>query len=156
MFPPQQETMVPAILPQLASNRPVGCVDVEGGWYTMEQKGGQRLSQLPWPPVQFPSGSQPNTDSYHYSNKDDSYYKNSNGSTNYNNGQGHAKYTPPPPVNYTRDNNSTLASVDSSFVFAQGGFKIVYKGEYVTGERCGEPCVCKEFKTGSVDEDSIN
>jgi len=36
--------------------------------------------------------------------------------------------------------------------FAEGGFRFVYKGVYITGDRQGEECVMKEFKTGSVHE----
>ena len=41
-----------------------------------------------------------------------------------------------------------------SYIFAEGAFKNVYKGKYTEGERKGEECVCKEFKTGSVFEES--
>ncbi|OQR88425.1 hypothetical protein THRCLA_10336, partial [Thraustotheca clavata] len=103
-----------------------------------------------------PAPSQPNTDSYHYSNKDGSYYyKNSDGSSYYNNGQCRDNYTPPPPpINYTRENNATKATIDKSYIFAQGGFKNVYKGRYTKGKRAGQACVSKEFKTGSVFEES--
>eukprot|EP00930_Biecheleria_cincta_P076771 TRINITY_DN63991_c0_g1_i1.p1 TRINITY_DN63991_c0_g1~~TRINITY_DN63991_c0_g1_i1.p1 ORF type:complete len:319 (-),score=40.68 TRINITY_DN63991_c0_g1_i1:101-1018(-) len=36
--------------------------------------------------------------------------------------------------------------------FEQGGFRFVYKGEYIDGPRKGEACVMKEFKTGCVHE----
>lgn len=36
--------------------------------------------------------------------------------------------------------------------FAEGGFRHVYKGVYLSGPREGEECVMKEFKTGSVHE----
>ena len=55
---------------------------------------------------------------------------------------------------FSRQNNATKAEVYLSQVFATGGFKIVYKGKYTEGERKGEECVAKIFKTGSVFEES--
>ncbi|CAE7606874.1 mhkC [Symbiodinium natans] len=40
----------------------------------------------------------------------------------------------------------------SNEVFAEGGFRYVYRGVYLSGTREGEDCVMKEFKTGSVHE----
>jgi hypothetical protein len=39
--------------------------------------------------------------------------------------------------------------------FAEGEFRYVYRGKYDQGERCGEECVRKEFKTGCVFESSF-
>eukprot|EP00038_Savillea_parva_P031127 m.83008 g.83008 ORF g.83008 m.83008 type:complete len:288 (-) comp9514_c0_seq1:3475-4338(-) len=38
------------------------------------------------------------------------------------------------------------------YPFASGGFRYVAKGVYTEGERQGEPCVCKWFKSGGVFE----
>ena len=38
--------------------------------------------------------------------------------------------------------------------FAEGAFRLVYKGKYTEGRRKGQPCVCKVFKTGAVMEDA--
>jgi hypothetical protein len=54
-----------------------------------------------------------------------------------------------------RSNNATEAAIDLGRVFDQGQFKLVYKGTYTRGERRGEECVAKIFKTGSVYEDSF-
>jgi hypothetical protein len=48
-----------------------------------------------------------------------------------------------------RLNSSTRASIDKSKIFAQGTFKIVWRGVYTQGSRAGQACVAKEFKTGS-------
>ncbi|KAJ7301279.1 kinase-like domain-containing protein [Mycena albidolilacea] len=55
-------------------------------------------------------------------------------------------------MSYARLNNSTRAEIDQSQVFATGTFKNVWKGIYTVGARTGQPCVAKEFKTGSVYE----
>ncbi|KAH9892305.1 protein kinase-like domain-containing protein [Xylariomycetidae sp. FL2044] len=55
---------------------------------------------------------------------------------------------------YSRKNNASSATVDRSRIFASGTFKNVWRGTYTVGAREGEDCVCKEFKTGSVYEDS--
>ncbi|KAJ6497436.1 kinase-like domain-containing protein [Mycena sanguinolenta] len=55
-------------------------------------------------------------------------------------------------MSYSRENNATSATVDRSAVFAAGTFKNVWKGTYTGGARKGQPCVAKEFKTGSVYE----
>ena len=55
---------------------------------------------------------------------------------------------------YARKNDSYEARIDRSYVFAQGAFKIVYKGVYIEGKRAGQSCVSKEFKSGSVYEAS--
>lgn len=56
--------------------------------------------------------------------------------------------------NFARQNNATKAQSDRSVVYASGAFKNVYKGKYTMGERTGEECVVKEFKSGSVFEES--
>jgi len=53
---------------------------------------------------------------------------------------------------YQRTNNATSADIDQDRPFAEGTFKLVYRGNYTTGARTGQPCVAKEFKTGSVYE----
>ncbi|RWA09763.1 hypothetical protein EKO27_g5355 [Xylaria grammica] len=50
----------------------------------------------------------------------------------------------------SRKNNATRASIFLNHAFASGTFKNVYVGRYTAGERAGERCVAKEFKTGSV------
>jgi hypothetical protein len=52
-----------------------------------------------------------------------------------------------------RTNNATSATFTSHALdhpFAEGSFRWVAKGEYDRGNRAGEPCVCKWFKTGGV------
>jgi hypothetical protein len=54
-----------------------------------------------------------------------------------------------------RRNNATEASFvhsDLSNPFAEGGFRWVAKGIYTRGDRAGEACVCKWFKSGKVFE----
>ena len=54
-----------------------------------------------------------------------------------------------------RRNNAHRASFTSYSLdnpFAEGAFRWVAKGKYTHGERAGQPCVCKWFKTGSVVE----
>lgn len=55
-----------------------------------------------------------------------------------------------------RDNNASEATVPSKQLelpFAYGTFRWVAKGTYTDGERSGEPCVFKWFKTGGVMEE---
>lgn len=48
-------------------------------------------------------------------------------------------------------NNATMADIDrDAAIYAQGTFKNVWLGTYTEGERAGQRCVAKEFKTGSV------
>lgn len=67
----------------------------------------------------------------------------------------------PKPVDHTqtaRNNNATTASFQRHALdnpFAQGSFRWVAKGVYTVGERAGEPCVCKWFKTRGVLEDEF-
>ncbi|KAI9553924.1 hypothetical protein GHT06_019194 [Daphnia sinensis] len=56
--------------------------------------------------------------------------------------------------NFSRQNNASRATIETSTIFASGAFKNVYKGQYEKGERAGEECVCKMFKSGSVFEES--
>eukprot|EP00545_Synedropsis_sp_CCMP1620_P001447 CAMPEP_0119007432 /NCGR_PEP_ID=MMETSP1176-20130426/3007_1 /TAXON_ID=265551 /ORGANISM="Synedropsis recta cf, Strain CCMP1620" /LENGTH=306 /DNA_ID=CAMNT_0006959583 /DNA_START=65 /DNA_END=982 /DNA_ORIENTATION=+ len=54
-----------------------------------------------------------------------------------------------------RRNNASRASFPQynlDHPFAQGSFRWVAKGTYTVGERVGQACVCKWFKTGSVVE----
>ena len=56
-----------------------------------------------------------------------------------------------------RRNNATGATFtqwDLAHPFAEGGFRWVAKGTYTNGVRNGEPCVCKWFKSGHVDQAS--
>lgn len=53
----------------------------------------------------------------------------------------------------SRQNNATRAGVLTSSLFASGTFKNVYAGVYTVGERVGQRCVAKEFKTGPVCEE---
>jgi hypothetical protein len=57
-------------------------------------------------------------------------------------------------MSYARTNDALQAEIDNTTLYASGTFKNVYKGNYTDGERCGEPCVAKEFKAGSVSEES--
>ncbi|KAF3901735.1 hypothetical protein AA313_de0201197 [Arthrobotrys entomopaga] len=54
---------------------------------------------------------------------------------------------------YSRENNASRASIDTSKIYGSGAFKNVYAGIYTIGARKGEACVAKEFKTGCVVED---
>ena len=57
-----------------------------------------------------------------------------------------------------RRNNATHATFTQGaldYPFAEGGFRWVAKGEYTSGGRAGEACVCKWFKTGHVSEASF-
>lgn len=56
--------------------------------------------------------------------------------------------------NFARQNNATSARIDNTIISATGSFKNVYKGKYTEGERAGEDCVSKIFKSGSVFEES--
>lgn len=53
-------------------------------------------------------------------------------------------------MSYSRTNDSHSADIDKTKIFASGAFKNVWKGTYTVGSRKGQPCVAKEFKTGSV------
>ena len=55
-----------------------------------------------------------------------------------------------------RHNNSNSARIyDLDRPFAQGTFRWVAKGEYTDGQRAGQPCVCKWFKSGCTFESSF-
>jgi len=59
------------------------------------------------------------------------------------------------PAQTARCNNSTRASFANDALdhpFASGSFRWVAKGVYTAGNRAGQTCVCKWFKTGSVME----
>ena len=56
---------------------------------------------------------------------------------------------------FSRGNNATTANADTSSIYATGAFKNVYKGKYTEGERAGQECVCKIFKSGSVFQESF-
>ena len=54
-----------------------------------------------------------------------------------------------------RRNNAICATFENyelTHPFAEGGFRWVAKGKYIEGERSGEECVCKWFKSGHVDQ----
>jgi len=75
----------------------------------------------------------------------------SNGATSANTNTNRASQT-------ARNNNASSASFPNYNLenpFAEGGFRWVAKGTYTSGEREGEPCVCKWFKTGHVWEASF-
>lgn len=52
-----------------------------------------------------------------------------------------------------RENHSTKARLNQ-FQWAEGAFRWVHKGQYTTGQREGQACVGKVFKSGSVFADS--
>jgi len=55
-----------------------------------------------------------------------------------------------------RTNNATQATFEHHALdhpFAQGSFRWVAKGKYTHGNRAGQECVCKWFKTGGVLEE---
>lgn len=55
----------------------------------------------------------------------------------------------------SRENNATMATFTYNALtnpFDEGSFRWVAKGKYTKGARAGEPCVCKWFKSGHVDE----
>ncbi|KAK3272233.1 hypothetical protein CYMTET_19457 [Cymbomonas tetramitiformis] len=57
-------------------------------------------------------------------------------------------------VDVARDNDATRAQVyNLDNPFEEGTFRYVAKGVYTSGNRAGEECVCKWFKTGVVFED---
>jgi hypothetical protein len=47
-------------------------------------------------------------------------------------------------------NVSRQADVDMGHLYAEGGFKNVFKGTYASGPAKGQPCVHKVFKSGAV------
>ncbi|KAG7667698.1 hypothetical protein Ndes2526B_g01909 [Nannochloris sp. 'desiccata'] len=55
----------------------------------------------------------------------------------------------------SRENRATRSNIDKSRIFASGANMHVYKGVYTRGERSGEECVSKVFKTGSVFENAF-
>eukprot|EP00929_Paragymnodinium_shiwhaense_P092010 TRINITY_DN51887_c0_g1_i1.p1 TRINITY_DN51887_c0_g1~~TRINITY_DN51887_c0_g1_i1.p1 ORF type:complete len:489 (-),score=83.18 TRINITY_DN51887_c0_g1_i1:253-1719(-) len=54
-----------------------------------------------------------------------------------------------------KNNASASVSEPSAEPFAEGEFRFVYKGKYLRGERTGEACVEKIFKTGAVFEETF-
>eukprot|EP00961_Rhodomonas_salina_P135874 1827896-Rhodomonas_salina.1 len=63
-----------------------------------------------------------------------------------------------PSTQTARNNDATRATFLSDELlnpFAQGAFRWVAEGTYTEGNRAGEPCVCKWFKTGSVFEEEF-
>lgn len=60
------------------------------------------------------------------------------------------------PTQTARRNNATQATFTHHALanpFAEGSFRLVAKGRYTQGNRAGEECVCKWFKTGGVLEE---
>ena len=60
--------------------------------------------------------------------------------------------------NAARTNSATAASFsnyDLGHPFAEGAFRWVAKGHYTQGNRAGEACVCKWFKSGQVYEETF-
>jgi hypothetical protein len=51
---------------------------------------------------------------------------------------------------FARENNASRAMIETNAVYASGAFKDVFKGVYNEGERAGQDCACKIFKSGSV------
>ncbi|PNH03131.1 Alpha-protein kinase 1 [Tetrabaena socialis] len=56
---------------------------------------------------------------------------------------------------FARRNNANKASVHADAPFASGAFRWVAKGTYTAGERQGQQCVAKWFKTGVVYESTF-
>ena len=54
-----------------------------------------------------------------------------------------------------RLNSATSAVLDKGNPFASGTFRLVARGEYTDGDRVGEPCVAKWFKTGLREESAF-
>ena len=55
----------------------------------------------------------------------------------------------------SRKNDATRASFSDNALanpFEKGSFRYVAKGKYIKGPRAGEPCVCKWFISGHVDQ----
>ena len=49
---------------------------------------------------------------------------------------------------FARTNDANRSSIDTTTVWNEGSFKLVYTGTYINGRREGEPCVCKMMKGG--------
>jgi hypothetical protein len=58
-------------------------------------------------------------------------------------------------MSFSRENRSHGATITRCCVYASGSNMNVYKGVYTLGERTGEECVSKIFKSGSVFEDAF-
>lgn len=57
-----------------------------------------------------------------------------------------------PTARENKSNAAEFSNYNLQHPFAEGSFRWVSKGTYTDGERAGEPCVCKWFKTGGVTE----
>lgn len=63
---------------------------------------------------------------------------------------------PPPTKKHSVDEfNHASRATYSREVFARGAARVVHRGKYTEGQRTGEECVVKMFKTGSVWENSF-
>ena len=62
------------------------------------------------------------------------------------------------PAQTARRNDASQATFEHGaldYPFAEGGFRWVAKGRYTHGNRAGQACVCKWFKTGAVYESTF-
>lgn len=57
-------------------------------------------------------------------------------------------------MSQSRNNHATRAVIDDR-LYATGTCKNVWRGMYTKGPRAGQPCVAKEFKSGSVFADAF-
>ena len=55
------------------------------------------------------------------------------------------------PSSHRRLNHATQAKI-LEMDWSEGAFRMVHKGQYTAGERVGQHCVSKVFKSGSVYE----
>lgn len=64
-----------------------------------------------------------------------------------------ADSTPSDSGRYNNSIEATFTNDALDYPFASGAFRWVARGRYTKGNRAGQACVCKWFKTGSVFED---
>jgi hypothetical protein len=55
----------------------------------------------------------------------------------------------------TRKNRASKATIAREIIYASGSNMNASRGWYTEGQRAGQECVCKIFKTGSVFESSF-
>ena len=70
-----------------------------------------------------------------------------NNNNNNNNGRG---FDATQTARLNNASKATFEAYDLDNPFSEGAFRWVAKGHYTVGQRSGEPCVCKWFKTGGV------